>query len=496
MLIHNCFRTDLIMHSNEENDRWDDYDFEYLLNMKRYIKRQLLEKFPNPKGMKFMIERPMTLRKQIPLIMAIWDLGGILVIYDLMHCLMSNPIYKEFNSIIDACLAEYQDIEFSRLDQSLRVFDELGRLHELKYFDKDPEFENNKEDIVLATGSDLALVVNTSGTTRAPSQVYYTHEQVIQFMYANAEHFGMQPDEHMLHHRSFHHGGLCVNYLLPALATAKHHYFRIHHNQSEFFGELIKKTISEHPINRVLFPYEVTQDLLDCLTSANTLTDNFTVQSTHTIKTVDRIDQMFNSGKISRFIIMFGCGEIPGAYLLQDLTRETWPQLRENWDYTMFSETHTGFWKLKVFDEGLGIKSIHDNNNYHVPGDVFEPCTDGRWHWLGRNTQIKKEGFIIFPAAVEELFKKEFAKFDSLIIPDYEHKKIYAVVFKNINNIDDNVLLDMFNEKIDKEINPRHRLDLVLTLDKTFIDGMATRAPSMSAARFLARKKLGLDTSL
>jgi hypothetical protein len=304
----------------------------------------------------------------------------------------------------------------------------------------------------------------------------------------------MQAHEHVLHLKSFHHGGLCVNYLLPALCTAQHHYFRIQHLVDEPVDQHVRRIIEQQPINRMLFPYEVTQSLAESIAESVVLTTDLTIQSTQTLQSADRIDLLFNSGRVKRFVIMFGCGELPAAYLLQDLNQTNWAQKRLQWDHTVFTATPSDFWTYEIFEHGLGLR-CSAMTNFHVPGDTFEHLPDGTWHWLGRNTQIKKQGRIIFPAAIETVLKDQFPYHDIMIIPDYQHKRVYAAVFQNRKNQSDSDLLDEFNAVIDQQADPYHRLDLVLTLNKHFINSVPNKAPSVSAARFLARKALGLDTS-
>lgn len=486
MLIHQKFKQDLIMHSFENEQRWDQYDLAYMHQLKRWLKQQLLQKFSNLQGMRFMIERPNHLRKQISLIMAIWELGGIIVIYDLHHALMSHPDYTEFNNNIDACLIETDDIRFNELDKILCVFSETGRLHELQYWFDDNWVDNIDNDPITATENNLALMVKTSGTTRAPDIVCYTHQQVLLAAEANQQHYQFHADDHVLHLKSFHHGGLCVNYLIPSLINCTNHYFRLHETTGTFNQHAVDLT-TQQPITRIMFPYEVGTEIIELLETKQTQSQNLTIHTTHNIPSVANIDRLFSTGQVSRFFSIFGCGELISAFMLQDISQNQWPQLREHWDSTVFYETPSNYWSYCVFDHGLGVKSI-DMDDYYVPGDMFEFLGNKAWRWQGRNTQIKRNGIIVNPSAVQAVLSSHYPKNKIVIVPDYDHKKIYAFLFELDSSKDEINLLNEFNTLLTKEIDQYHTVDLVQIMSdfRMIINGRQ----SLSVLRFLARKKL------
>lgn len=480
MLITDSFRQDLVVHSNELNG-WKEYDYTYLISMKRYLKQQLLTKFPNIPGMKFMIDRPIALRKQIPLMMAIWELGGITVVNDLHYSLQKNPKYQDFYASIDACLVEYQDIELNHVDEFLQVFSNTNRLHELNYFDLDPIFGTIVDDPILATDNDIALLVATSGTTRAPQQVGYTHQQVIEAMQSNIKTYGYSSDEHILHLKSFHHGGLCVNYFLPTLAVCQHHYFMI---PDEPLDNLIVTIASEYPINRVMIPWAISEQLIDRLATTKCI-NALTIQTTHAVKSVEQVDSLFATQQVNRFMILFGCRELPAIFFIQDLTPDSWKTVRDNWDPIVFELPNNKFWDLKVFDDGLGVKASY-MEDYYVPGDVFVQLDETHWKWQGRNTQIKRDGYVVNPDTVQLLLKQHFPEIDCLVVADYQYKKLYAFVFNCADN-----LLDKFNSTIETHIDGYHRLDLVMPLEEK--DMVGYKDTTLSVLNFLARKQLNLN---
>jgi hypothetical protein len=495
MLIHDKFRKDLVMHSFEDTGDWQEYDFTYMLHMKRYVKQQLLAMFPNPQGMKFMVQHPIVLRKQLPVIMAIWELGGILVIYDLHPSLLGNPLYKEFHDNIDACFVEHGDVEFGGLATFLKVFADQNKLYELKFWDLDQSFGNIEEDLVYATGDNIAIMVNTSGTTQAPQQVYYSHDQCLQFMQANIDHMFMKEDEHVLHLKTFHHGGLCINYLMPMLTLAKNHYFKV----NVFSGtltpihDMVAEIISQKPINRILFPHEVTDSTISALENVKAVGNYLTIQCTHNIVPVDRIDRMFATGNVHRFISQFGCGEIPAPYLFQILTHDTWQEQRNHWNHLVFTEPNSTFWEYQLFETGLGVRCA-PMPDWHVAGDNFEKLENGNWHWLGRTSQIKREGRIVFPAAVAEVLKESFPELQTYVIADYQHKKLYSLVVSN-SPVKIDELLTSFNNIVECKIDRDHLLDLVINSKPGELTG-GGKVVSEAAVRFQARKYLGLDTTV
>lgn len=477
MLITNSFRQDLIVHSNESTG-WAEYDYTYLVNLKRYLKQQLLTKFPNIHGMKFMIDRPITLRKQIPLMMALWELGGVIVINDLHYLLQQNPLYADFYSSMDACLIEHQDIELNQLDKLLQVFSTTNRLHELNYFDFDPVFGTITDDPVLANGNDMALLVATSGTTRAPEQVSYTHQQVIEALNSNIQTYGYSGNEHILHLKSFHHGGLSVNYFLPTLAACQHHYFMI---PDDSLDNIIVKVAAEFPIDRVMIPWAISEQLIDQLTTTKCI-NAVTIQTTHAVKSIEQVDSLFATNQVKRIMVLFGCRELPAIFFIQDLTPDGWTTMRSTWDPVVFQLPNNTFWDLKVFDDGLGVKASY-MQDYYVPGDMFIQLDEHQWKWQGRNTQIKRDGYVVNPDIVQLLLKQQFPNIDTLVVADYQYKKLYAFVFNNNNN-----LLDTFNAVIETHIDVHHRLDLAMSLSKK--DMVGYKDTTVSVLNFLARKQL------
>jgi AMP-binding enzyme len=476
MLIHDTFRTDLIIHSNEPHiSKWETHDWENLQKLKRYLKQQLINKLGNIRGQQFMIDRPIVLHKQIPLIMAIWDLGGAIVVNDLHYSLQQNIIYKDFFASINGCFIEYGDCEFNNLDQVLSVFE--GRLCELKYFDID---QNITEDPIYAQSSDVALVVATSGTTRAPKQVAYTHEQVLKSMQANQEIYQYNDAEHVLHVKSFHHGGLCTSYFLPTLVHSQHHYFMpINDTMDNHVLSLLK----EFPITRLMLPYAISDQLIAGLEQACC---PVTLQTTHAVKSVEQVDQLFATNRVDRFMVLFGCSELTSIIFLHNITPTNWDDQRSTWDPVTFDPSPVDFWDIKICEDGLGVRSSW-MDDYYVPGDQFKQTLDGRWQWQGRNTQIKREGIIVNPQTVKTVLNSAFPELDIEVVADYQHKRLYGFVFGV--QLDD--LLSKFNNKIVEIIDQHHMLDLVMCM--SIKDMFGLQRSSENVLRFNARQQLGLE---
>jgi hypothetical protein len=484
MLIHDYFRKDLIIHTNESDNTWQEYNFEYLIQMKRYVKRQLIETLGSIKGQRFMIDRPLVLHKQIPLIMAIWELGGSVIVNDLHYSLHQNSLYLDYFSSINGCFVEHGDIEFSQLDQTMRVFKD--RLHELRFWDQDPEFKTITDDLIVGESSDIALVVASSGTTRAPLMVAYTHTQIRSAVEANQTIYGYRPDEHILHLKMFHHGGLCTSYFLPTLETCQHHYFKIDHRGLSL-DDHAANILTSVPIDRVMIPWSVTERLIKSLTDQKCPVDQLTIQTTHTMQSIGQIDNLFATNQVARLMILFGCRELPTIFFMQDINKHNWPVKRKTWNSMVFDSTPAEFWEFAVLDEGLGVKANY-MDSFYIPGDVFEQLPTGQWQWKGRNNVIKRDGHLVNPETISTVLKNHFKDVDQLVVADYEFKKIYVFVF----NSTDFDLIDQFNQTIVTEIDLYHTVDLVLSLsDKDMVGQKADS--TLSVLRFLARKQLNLN---
>jgi hypothetical protein len=487
MLIHQQFNQNLTINVYEDDHQWTAYDLEYMHRLKRWLKIQLLEKFPNPQGMRFIIERPNHLHKQLSLIMAIWELGGIIVVYDLHAQLRNNPIYTEFHNNIDVCLIETNDIKFSQIDQALPVFSVPGRLHELQYWFDADWVDDPTNDVILADSNSQALMVKTSGTTRAPEIVLYTHQQILMATKANCTHSEFLETDHVLQLKSFHHGGLCVHYFITSLIYCQQHYFKLYTGNASINQHAIDIAV-DCPITRIMFPYEVGTEIIELLEIHLTKSQDLTIHSTHNIPTIAATDRLFATKQVSRFFSFFGCAELISALMMQDLTKHTWPQLREQWNSTVFYETPGNYWSYQQFENGLGVKSP-DMDNFYVPGDMFESVAPGAWKWLGRNTQIKRNGFVVDPWLIQQTLEQQIKSARVVVVPDYELKKIYTFLFNTQINQSESDWLVELNHLLERKVNQHHMLDLVMVMtDNAAIS--AGKQPSLSVLRFLARKKI------
>lgn len=500
MLVHEKFRPDLILHTNEDETNWVEYDMVYINRMKRYIKRQLIEKFSCIKGMRFLIERPLVIRKQLPLMMALWELGGIVVVYDLHYVLMKNPLYKDFNANIDATLVEHDDLIYSQVTKNLVIMD--GRIHELKYFDQDPEFFNDNVDSpVLANENDVALVVYTSGSNRAPQQMSYTHKEIIAHAQANIGHFGYRSDHHAFHYKSFHHGGMCVNYMIATLIAAQHHYYKIQLDVSTM-GDFFKKVLSQVPVNLLNFTFEMPDELIDAVGVEKSMADQIMVICTHWIQNPAKMTRLFSTGQVARFVSPFGCRELLSCLMLHDISPESWKNRGANWDPAIFERVQDDFWEYTLLeDQQLAVRAPWQTE-FYSPGDRFEHVEGRRWRWLGRNTQIKRQGLVVRPDVVDGVLKTYHAEYEPMVIADYQHKKLYCLILKNPTDQTESQTLVSFNETVSKHIDQNHLVDLVMYIpssksDVLFIHHTAGRSePSLSVLRYLARQKLGLQLDL
>jgi acyl-CoA synthetase (AMP-forming)/AMP-acid ligase II len=482
-LVHETFRPDLIMWSWEDG-KWDQYDWQYLQNLKRLIKKQLQENFGNIQGKKFKIYMPRVLRKQIPLIMAIWDLGGIVVIDHVNMWSQRNPKYSDWYLNIDYCLLENGDIQFMHADQELGAFKD--RIYELKYF-----FSPNddiSQDLKQGTADDPAIMVITSGSLAGPEIAFFTHRQIILAMESAKVHGQFRADEHVLHVNSLHHGSLCVNYLLPSLQVCKNHYYKITHDNESLENWPI--TILElASIDRILWMIAFDQKLTDSLNNVDIKNKNLILQAAFSPDDAKFIDQVFATGKVARYLSIFGCSELPTSYMIQQATRETWPALKDHWNVRGYQTVPSGYWQYKVTEQGLAVKS-EDMDDWFQTADQFELNDNGQYTWLGRTTQIKRGATTVVPEAIEAVLNQVYSHLDLRVVPDYHYKKIYVFVFKNKNSINDQDLLNSFNQEILKHLDSEHTVDLVMTNAKDVIHKNRLDLPLL---RFFARKKLCLS---
>lgn len=492
MLIHQTFLPNLIYHTNEDGT-WYSYDADYCFRMKKYVKHQLLEKFQDIRNKHIIVHWPSgMLQKTIPLISAIWELGGIVVIQDLHFNLQYNPLFTDFYSKIDYILVEDGSLTFSK------VADMYGpsahKLHEIKYWDS--EQHQIDHDPILATSDNLALMVTGSGSLTAPKQTYFTHRAVINGIRASQQTHQYQFDEHVLHVRVLHHSSTAIWFLFSTLAHCQHHYYKFDQRGISHIDHLIEilndKMLPDSI--RLLMGTSITTDFLHKLKNVPRNL-SLTIQSTESIRDINIIDQLYDTNQVVEFVSEFGCAEAVTPYLIKRTNKSSWNTQKPTWQYNVFETANSDFYCLELFDSGLGFKT-NDMNDFYVAGDDFTQLDSQHWQWLGRKNIIKRNGLVVFPQTIQETLTKFCPNHNVKIVADYVHKKIYAVIFGDTNNFNQETLSTEFNTLLQEKIDSAHIVDTVIVVDKTIKHLKFDVDPTDAALRFLARKKLNLDTEV
>jgi hypothetical protein len=491
MLIHQAFRPDIMYHTNESGS-WHSYDAEYCLNMKRYIKHQILEKFSDIQGKNFIIHWPSgMLQKTVPLISAIWELGGVVVVHDLKFNLQYHPLYQDFYSSIDYILVETGSLKFT--DVYKRYGASGRKLYEIDYWDGNPLFGNLPNGPVPAKENSPALMVTSSGSLTAPKQIYWTHRVILNSMIATQATHGYQENDHVLHARALHHGSQAAWFFLATQTACKNHYYELNTSPTTSHLDHLISLLSntEMQFTRVLLGTSLDSEFLNKL-KAIPRDLALSIQSTDSIKTIEIMDQLFDTDKIQDLTIEFGCSEAPTPYMLQQISKDSWPEARANWASNIFETLSTDFYQIELFDEGLGFKS-NDMQDFYIPGDDFKQLDQRRWQWLGRKTQIKRNGQLVYPQAIQESLSKQYPQYRPYVVADYAYKKIYTFLKVDTTEVD---LLEKFNLFLAEDLDPYHQTDLVMSIDIKIPNEKLQLEPTDVVLRFLARKQLNLDTEV
>jgi hypothetical protein len=260
MLIHQSFHPDITYHINE-NGTWESFDSVYCLRMKQHIKHQLLEKFIDIQGKNFIIHWPSgVLQKTMPLLSAIWELGGVVVVHDLQYNLQYNPMFADFYSSIDYILVETGFLKFTNLAELFGP--SAHKLHEISYWDVGQVAIDN--DSIIANEGNIALMVTGSGSLTAPKQTTWTHREALHGMSASKLSHHYQSDEHVLHVRALHHSSAAVWFLLATQLACKHHYYKQNQSNISHSDHLIETLADKNipTINRVLLGTSITDEFL------------------------------------------------------------------------------------------------------------------------------------------------------------------------------------------------------------------------------------------
>jgi hypothetical protein len=483
LLIHQTFRQDLVMWS-WENGQWDSYDSTYLQQLKRHLKAQLQTQFGDIRGKRFKIVMPRVLRKQIPLFMAIWDLGGVLVIDNVVMKAQGNPLYAGWFDNIDYCLIERGDIEFGHLDEQLCVF--ADRTYELDYFFLPDQVTD--EDVVVGKSNNPAFLIITSGSIEGPENVFFTHDRVLLALEASKINSGYKPDEHILHVSSLHHGSLCINYLLPTLQVCQNHYFKITHAGESVENFPIDILGLAH-IDRMLWVRAFDQSLINSINVVDVKNPNMILQCAFSCPQIELLDQLFATNKIQKYIVFFGCSELPIAHMKQEVDKDKWTTQRTTWNTARYQQMPSNYWQYKENDIGLALKSA-DMDSWFQTADQFQYEGNVNWIWHGRTTQIKRGATTVIPEAIQEVLNENYKNLEPYVVADYQFKKVYVFVFSNQNATPDSELLEQFNSVSTLEISGDHTIDLVVTMHTR--DMFYNNQFDPTVLRFLARKQLCL----
>lgn len=494
MLINHAFRKDLVFYSNEFGT-WETYDAEYCQHMKRYIKHQILKKFTDIRGKKIIVHWPSGLmQKTIPVISAIWELGGIVVVHDLIYTLQYNPLYQDFYSGIDYMFVQDGDLTHSTVAS---LYGSIAyKIHEIDYFDGNPNFGTIDNDPILASGTDRALMVTSSNTMRAPKQVYFTHNEIINAIHASQACFQFEEEEHVLHARALHHGASSAFYLFPSMCYSRHHYYK--QNTAKIPEDDFIEVLSDeriHPITRFLIGTPITEQTIHKIKSIpRSLSLNF--MTLHQLASLDQVDGFFDTNKIQKIIVLFGCSELLSIQLMQLMNKDTWAEERLTWKKNIFDVVPSKFYQYKLTDEGLSYKS-DDMENFYTPGDDFIQVDSTRWEWLGRKTQFKNDGgVLLYPAALQDLLTQHYLELNPKVIADYKYKKFYLFLFEDLSRSTTQLSMDQVNQLIEKELNFFYKIEVVIYLDVNESEITTQRAPTDNHLKFLARRQLNLDTEV
>jgi acyl-CoA synthetase (AMP-forming)/AMP-acid ligase II len=242
------------------------------------------------------------LQKTIPLISAIWELGGIVVVHDLPFNLQYNPLFNDFYSKIDYILVEEGSLKSTNVSEMYGA--SSYKLHELSYWGS--EQQQIDHDPVLASTDDPALMVTGSGSLTAPKQTYFSHRAALNGIAVSCQTHKYQLHDHVLHVRALHHSSAAIWFLFSTLASCQHHYYALNQTQMSHNDHLLV-TLQDWEIpsiDRVLLGTSITEDFLRQLKNIPRNL-SLTVQSTESFKTAEMIDQLFDTNKVTEFISEF-----------------------------------------------------------------------------------------------------------------------------------------------------------------------------------------------
>jgi len=379
----------------------------------------------------------------VPIILAVWELGGNLFVHDLNVGFTQIPEFKDFYNFIDL------SIPHPATSRSVNSFDTPSI--NLRNYNNANQYEDS--DCIEISTSTVAIKTHTSGTTGRPKIVDFTHRHLIDRTREIASFHGYNDKDRPFHFKTFHHGALFIDYALPLLSVATEHYF-IRTMTSATTGEnynaknylnLVLPYIQKYKLTTIIIPYEWVNYF-----DQTTPIDMGGQLSIRTLRGYDAniCSWIFENINPKEIINQFGCSEI-GTMFISRVTKSNY----RNYVNNLFTERAPG---LEFILEKNLVHARRTGYEWHTLADGFVE-DDDKLFYQGRTYSFTIDNKTVYIQELENYLRTCYHPTNFQLVPDFTNNKIYLALFDSTLNTD----LAVLNESIAKNVSPEHCVESV-----------------------------------
>jgi hypothetical protein len=372
----------------------------------------------------------------VPIMLAVWELGGNVFVHDLNYEFTRIPEFADFYNFIDLSIVPDKKT-FTQF--ATPAIDPRGYYNGIYHvFD----------DSIEISATTVAMKTHTSGTTGRPRIIDFTHQHLIDRTQVIASYHGYNGEDKPFHFKTFHHGALFIDYALPLLSVAAEHYFidpltpavcGDNYNAKTYLN-LVMPYIRDNRITAILMPYEWI-NYFDQATPVD-LEGRLSIRTLrgYDAKTATWIFENINPKEI---VNQFGCSEL-GTMFISRVTQDNY----KNYIHNLFTERAPGL--EYVLEKNL-VRSRRAGYEWHILADGFIENGD-QLYYQGRSYAFATDDTPIYIQDLENYLRTLYHPTKFQLVPDFVDSKLYLALFDPTLDTD----INRINELIVANVSPRH----------------------------------------
>ena len=414
-------------------------DAEGIQRRKRFLKEQIYNLLGTETLNKTIFINHNSFEWSVSGVLASWELGCNIFLHDLNHLFTRIPEFADFYNFIDLSIV---------LDKNKFTLFNTPMVDVRDYSTYDYTFDK----IVDVAPDTVAVKTHTSGTTGIPRIIDFTHQHLIDRTKIMSKFHGYDSTDKPFHFKTFHHGGLFIDYALPLLFATKEHYFLPTTTyltgdsyNAQAFLNLVMPFIKDNKLTAIMMPYEWINYF-----NQSTPVDT---EGRLTIKTLRGYDSetccwIFENINPKSIVNQFGCSEV-GTMFLSRATQQNY----KHHVPTKFEEIAPGL------DYKLEKNLIHvcrEPYEWHTLSDSFEQDETGLWY-KGRSYSFYINDTLVPIQDLENYLRTIYNPSKFQLVPDFSNNKIYLALFDPVLDTD----IVKINKMISDNVSPNHCVEAV-----------------------------------